>query len=206
MIGEWTKPPGAEMLVYAEVGGKHVPAGSKNGYAVRYKDERGIWRVKITRDAKGNESAHVTVSDRNSTKLEKRAVEIQAAVLEAARGTGFYIPSRTVPLAVICTFYTPHPKTHYGTGANADKLKDSAPAFPISPPDCTKIWRGFEDALTGYMWHDDSRVVGQFISEEFVERWDPLLTRFSLYALPATVAEHRAIEGDPAQDSLLAAT
>ena len=205
MIGKWTKPPGTELLLYVEVGGDHVPAGSKNGFAARYKDAKGIWRVKISRDAKGNERAHVTVTDSNNKKLKKRAEVIQAACIEVGMEEGFSMPDPDRPLAIICTFYKPHGKTHYGTGRNADVLKAMAPAFPISAPDATKLWRGFEDALTDVLWHDDSRVVGQFISEEFVEHWEPPLTRFSLYSLPATVAALRALEGDRAQDSLLAA-
>jgi hypothetical protein len=190
--------------MYVEVGGEHIPAGSKSGFAARYKDSKGIWRVKIKRDAKGNEQALVTVADQNSKKLKKRAEVIQRAVIEVGSDEGFTMPPADQPLAVICTFYKPHNKGHYGTGRNADVLKPTAPAFPIAPPDATKLWRGFEDALTGVLWHDDSRVVGQFISQEFVERWEPHLTRFSLYSLPATVAELRAVGGDPVQDSLLA--
>lgn len=207
MIGEWTKPAGAELLMYVEVGGEHVPAGSKNGFAARYKDPKGIWRVKISRDAKGNERAHVTVTDTKNKELAKRAKVIQAAVIELGMEEGFEMPHPDQPLAVICTFYKPRPRTtHYGSGRNACVLKDSAPAYPISAPDATKLWRGFEDALTSVLWHDDARVVGQFISEEFVEHWEPPLTRFSFYSLPATAAELRAFEGDPVQDSLLAAS
>lgn len=204
MIGTWTPPPGARLLLGVEVSGEHVPAGSKKGMAVRYKDADGRWRVKVTTDRNGNQHAQVTVSDVNSSKLKKRAKVIQTEVLEAARLIGYVMPNSATPLAAICTFYKPRPKAHYGTGANAEKLKDSAPAYPISAPDCTKLWRGFEDALNGVIWHDDSRIVGQPVFEDFVERWEEPLTRFTLYALPATVGERRAVqEGEGGQSSLL---
>lgn len=192
MIGEWTPPPGAELLLFVEVPGDHVPAGSKRGTVVRYKNEKKRWRVKTWFDGQGNEHASVNVSDVNASKLEKRAKKIQAAVAFVADSTGFQIPDESVPLAVVVTFFRPRGKGHYGSGRNEDVLKDSAPAFPISPPDATKLWRGFEDALTGHVWHDDSRVAGQCISEEFVDRWVEGTTHFSLYALPATVALLRA--------------
>lgn len=202
MIALWTPPEALELLLAVEVGGDHVPAGSKNGFAVRYKDERGIWRVKIRRDQKGNEHAEVTVSDTNSSKLKVRAREIQEQVREAARLVGFQIPDKDQPLAVTCTFYKPRKKNQYGTGRNADVLKETAPAFPIAAPDATKLWRGFEDALTGHLWHDDSRVVGQGIWEDWVERWEPPLTRFALYGLPATVAARKLLEEDQEQATL----
>lgn len=205
MIGEWSKPPGAELLVYAEVGGDHIPAGSKRGFAARYKDAKGIWRVKLSRDPRGNESAHVTVSDSNSKKLVKRAKVIQGVMLDVGREAGFTMPHPDHPLAVICTFYKSRPRTtHYGSGRNERVLKDSAPAYPISAPDATKLWRGFEDALTGVLWHDDSRVTGQFISEEYVHWWEPAVTKFSLYSLPATVADLKRLGEFVEQDSLLA--
>lgn len=208
MIGDWTPPSGAVALLEVEVGGKHVPAGSKNGNAVRFKDERGKWKVKIVTDKDGNEHAQVTVSDVNASKLKKRAGEIQAAVLEVAREVGFTMPHKDTPVAVACTFFRPRPATtQYGSGRNARVLKDSAPAYPVAAPDATKLWRGFEDALTGVLWHDDARVVGQVIGEDYVEHWEDPLTCFALYSLPATVAARRAAEGKlptDVQDSLLA--
>ena len=206
MIGNWTPPDAATLLLEVEVSGDHVPAGSKKGNAVRFKDGTGRWRVRIVYDKKGNEHAPVNVADANASKLKKRAKAIQGEVLEAARLVGFTMPHKDTPVAVICTFYRPHPRTtHYGSGRNADVLKDSAPAYPISAPDASKLWRSFEDALTGVLWHDDARVVSQVIAEEYVEHWEPPLTRFAYYALPATVAERRVADGDLVQDSLLAA-
>lgn len=203
MIGTWEPPVGAELLLFAEIPGDHVPAGSKRGTVVRYKNEKGKWRIKTWFDKNGDQHANVNVSDVNATKLERRAKKIQAVVKMTAGSFGFAIPDKDVPLAVAVTFYRCRNKGHYGSGRNAEKLKDSAPAFPISAPDCTKLWRGFEDALTGAVWHDDSRVAGQCISEEFVERWEEPTTHFSLYALPATVAALRVFapseiaEGNP---------
>lgn len=204
MIGEWTPPPFAELLLEVEVFGDHVPAGSKHGRVVRYKNDKGKWRVKRWFNQNGDEEAQVTVADTNSSKLAKRAVVIQAAVLDASAESGFKMPHKDRPVAVVVTFYRQRARTvHYGSGRNERKLKDTAPAFPISAPDTTKLWRGFEDALTGFVWHDDARVIQQIPDEQFVDWWVEPSTSFTLYGLPATVAEMRAFDPEAAQASLL---
>ena len=176
-------------MLEATVPGAQVPAGSKRGTAVRFKDGKGKWRVKVWRDKEGNEHAEVNVSDVNASKLKKRAKEVEAAIVEAVAATGFLIPEAEVPLAVEVVFYRQRGKGHYRSGRYERILKPTAPAFPISPPDCTKLWRGFEDSLTGLLWHDDSRVVRQLVHEDFVHRWEEPYSALRLWRLPATVAD-----------------
>jgi len=63
------------------------------------------------------------------------------------------------PVRLTIDFYFPRPKSHFGTGRNAGKLKPSAPPAHIQKPDTLKLARAIEDALTGVVWHDDSQVV-----------------------------------------------
>lgn len=63
------------------------------------------------------------------------------------------------PLTLRCIFYRRRPKSHFGTGANSQKLKDSAPRFPTTRPDSTKMLRALEDAMTGVVYQDDSIIV-----------------------------------------------
>jgi len=65
----------------------------------------------------------------------------------------------TGPIGVFIGFCMKRPKSHFGTGKNADILKDSAPEKPKSKPDLSKCVRAIEDALTGIVWKDDSQVV-----------------------------------------------
>ncbi|MCP3885140.1 MAG: RusA family crossover junction endodeoxyribonuclease [Propionibacteriaceae bacterium] len=51
------------------------------------------------------------------------------------------------------------PKSHFGTGRNADLMKSSAPVFKISKPDGVKMQRAVEDALTGIVYKDDSQII-----------------------------------------------
>lgn len=56
------------------------------------------------------------------------------------------------------TFFLARPRSHFGTGKNAAKLKPSAPEFPIWKPDWDKMVRALCDALTNVIWTDDARV------------------------------------------------
>jgi Holliday junction resolvase RusA-like endonuclease len=63
------------------------------------------------------------------------------------------------PLELELTFYSPRPRSHYRTGKNSHRLRDSAPEFPTTRPDAGKLARATTDALTGVLWRDDAQVV-----------------------------------------------
>jgi Holliday junction resolvase RusA-like endonuclease len=67
----------------------------------------------------------------------------------------------TGPLRLEVAFYLKRPKGHLGTGRNSKAVKPSAPEWPITRPDTTKLLRALEDALKGVVWADDSQVVRQ---------------------------------------------
>jgi Holliday junction resolvase RusA-like endonuclease len=62
------------------------------------------------------------------------------------------------------------PKTHFGTGANANRLKDSAPHWYTGYPDGDKIARLINDALTIAGVIADDRYVAWHSVEK---RWGP---------------------------------
>ena len=53
-----------------------------------------------------------------------------------------------VPVQLETWFYLPRPKSHYGTGRNADVLKPSAPAVPTTKPALDKMLRLVGDAMS----------------------------------------------------------
>lgn len=79
----------------------------------------------------------------------------------------------TGSISVYATFWMVRPKGHYGTGKNADRLKDSAPATHTKRPDLTKLWRGVEDALTSVVWRDDAQVFASSLAKRYVLGGDP---------------------------------
>lgn len=91
---------------------------------------------------------------------------IEQAALEARERAGWKL-LRGEPIEVWTRFYTRRPKSHYGTGRNADVLKPSAPERPITKPDKDKLERRVLDALTGVIYADDGQVVGGESSKWF---------------------------------------
>lgn len=69
------------------------------------------------------------------------------------------------PITLKLVFLRDRPRSHHRTGRNASELKKSAPEYPISKPDLTKLTRAVEDALTGIVWKDDAQVVKQETSK-----------------------------------------
>ena len=55
--------------------------------------------------------------------------------------------------------YIDRPKSHFGTGRNSDKVKDSSPIYPISRPDLDNYIKFVFDALNGVFYKDDSQIV-----------------------------------------------
>lgn len=65
-----------------------------------------------------------------------------------------------LPLELRVVFVFPRPKSHYGTGRNANVLKPSAPAlYKVSKPDGDKLMRAIGDSLTGTLVRDDAYIV-----------------------------------------------
>jgi Holliday junction resolvase RusA-like endonuclease len=71
------------------------------------------------------------------------------------------------PVLLVISFVLDRPKGHYRTGKHAGELRPDAPAFSTSKPDCTKMLRCIEDALTGIVWKDDAQVALQITSKPY---------------------------------------
>lgn len=62
------------------------------------------------------------------------------------------------PVHLHAQFYFPRPKSHYGTGRNAEALKESAPDYCSTTPDIDKLLRAIGDAITGIIVRNDSQI------------------------------------------------
>lgn len=71
------------------------------------------------------------------------------------------------PLSVTYVFVMPRVKAHYRTGKRATELRDDAPIYHTVKPDCTKLVRSTEDALTGILWADDAQCAVQSARKEY---------------------------------------
>ena len=89
--------------------------------------------------------------DNPATRPWRQAVGFEA--LAAMKGA----PPHSGPLRLEVVFAFPRPKSHYGTGKNADVLKAAAPTLHTAKPDVDKLVRAIGDAVTGVCCRDDSQ-------------------------------------------------
>jgi len=67
-------------------------------------------------------------------------------------------------------FYMPRPKSHYGTGAKSEILKDSAPEMQSSKPDIDNLVKFVQDSLNGIFYKDDALICSLMASKVYSER------------------------------------
>ncbi|MCF3960332.1 RusA family crossover junction endodeoxyribonuclease [Streptomyces fuscigenes] len=126
-------PPAFEVTVY----GAPAPQGSKS--AKRNKHTNRIHLVE-------------------SSKYVKPWREDVVGAALVARGRGW--KPLTGPLAAEMVFTLTRPRSHFGTGRNAEQVRPSAPAMPAGVPDLSKLARSTEDALTtAGIYRDDALLV-----------------------------------------------
>ena len=124
--------------------GRPQPAGSKRAFPIR----RG-----------GVVTGVATTEDNLKSRPWKDSVAAAAMdALPAGRDELL-----TGPLELTIDFYLARHAGHYGSGRNREIVKASAPAWPTTRPDATKLTRAVEDALTGLVWRDDAQVVLQVV-------------------------------------------
>lgn len=162
-----TDTPRIARVVF-EVWGRPQPAGSKRAFPIRRRGADGL--PSFT-------GRTVIVDDNPHTKSWQADVRSAAAMAMmryggAARDAD-YDPAPDLfvgPVGLAVIFTLRRPKGHFGSGKNRTKLRESAPAFPIVKPDCTKLLRAVEDACTGVVWADDAQVIEQAVSKVYGTR------------------------------------
>ncbi len=107
--------------------------------------------------------ARVMMVDASGQKGKDWRTSVQAAAMEAYDG-----PLLQGAVRLYLHFLFSRPKSHYGTGRNASRLKPSAPQYHTQKPDLTKIVRSVEDALAGIVWKDDSQVTAGSPSKSWI--------------------------------------
>lgn len=75
----------------------------------------------------------------------------------------------TEPVEVRIEFHIARPKSHFGTGRNASKLKDAAPRQHTQKPDTDKLIRAVLDSLSKIVYRDDSQVVALVATKHWTD-------------------------------------
>ena len=113
----------------------------------------------------GRINGRPVIIDAKDRQLRSWQGELRAAMLADAPESPL-----TGPVEVWVEVVLPRPKSHYGTGKNADKLKPTAPTWAPVRPDGDKILRAGLDCLTGLWVRDDAQAVMIHASKRYGAR------------------------------------
>lgn len=132
------------------------PGGSKTTSVVRRK---GGAIVMVPNGRGGTRPLTVTRDDAKGNAEWKSLVAFFAR--QAYQG-----PPLDCLLCVRMVFSMPRPKGHFRANG---QLKPTAPTHAGVKPDVLKLARSTEDACTGILWLDDSRVVRQVLEKPYAD-------------------------------------
>jgi Holliday junction resolvase RusA-like endonuclease len=166
----------SELLLALDVPGVPVPGGSKRGFIVR-----GAGRPD-----------RVAMADASGA----RGKNWRAAIQHAASMSFAQTALLDGPLALDVTFTMPRPASHYGKKKGVALLKATAPHYHTTRPDATKLVRLIEDALSGVVWTDDSRIAEQSARKVYGARPGAVIRIYRLRdpgAIAAAIEEHQEL-------------
>lgn len=164
-----TKTAGNMSAINFWIPGFPAPAGSKKAFCIK---KGGVYTGRAA-----------VVDSSGKRGLEWRQTVADCAFKEMERQAS---PPMEGPLFMGLTFHLPRPKSHYGK----DGVKPSAPKFHIIRPDCTKLTRAVEDAMTGIVYRDDSQIVTQQITKMLCNDSGCWVTIREIDAPPNDTKEH----------------
>lgn len=134
--------------------GKPQPRGSKKSIAIRNRATgKPVFRA-------NGSILTATVDDNPESKHWMQQVAGEA--IGAMGGS----PMEEGPVGLVLVIELLRPKGHFGKRG----LLPSAPVHPTVKPDSSKVLRGVEDAMTGIVYRDDSRIVRHVIEKRYAER------------------------------------
>ena len=74
-------------------------------------------------------------------------------------------------LSVKLEFFFVRPKSHYGMGKNAGRIKESAPQEHITKPDVDNLIKFVLDSLNGIFYKDDRQVVNLLAFKTYTDNY-----------------------------------
>jgi len=109
--------------------------------------------------------------DSNEAKSKIWSEEVKSVAYAAMQNVG--VTGITYqPVEVEIDFFFSRPRSHYGSGRNANQLRRSAPSYHTKSPDLDKLLRCFGDALTKIVWHDDKQIYKWLARRNYTDQMD----------------------------------
>ena len=154
--------------IVVSVLGQPKPAGSKRAFLV------------------GKDRKRAVITDDTGMAGRDWRVAVQHAITLA-----YGAPPLTGPLELTCVFTVVRPRGHSGRRG----LRPSAPRYPTTRPDLTKLLRAVEDAATGLLWADDAQIVTQIVTKGYGTRPGVTIHCRPLDGRLAAGGEHAGVSG-----------
>lgn len=149
-----------------------VPKGSMQGFVAQWKPGQ------MTRP-------HAIVTDSKGSELRAYERDIRAFAEREMNNAGLPC-AQEQPFELLLVYYLPRPNGDYNA---ASELKPSARVEPWTKPDLSKLTRATEDALTGMVWDDDSRIVRTVTEKRYATRERDVGLWIEVRVRPATMRE-----------------
>lgn len=127
-------------------------------------------RFTVPGDPQSLKRARVTVRRGNAMMYdpaENRAAKNEIVHAWSEAGGERWMDGTPLKVTIACFFR--RPAAHFGTGRNAERLKDSAPRFVTRTPDVDNIGKQIGDALNGYCWRDDSQIADMRVTKVYCD-------------------------------------
>lgn len=153
-------------------GAEPVPKGSMQGFVVNWRPGQRERPRAIVTDSKGGELKAFERDLRGVAEVEMNRYGLPCA--------------QEQPFELLLVFYLPRPN---GDFTASGELKASARVEPWTKPDLSKLTRALEDALTGMVWDDDSRIVRTVTEKRYATRERDVGMWIEVRVRPATMRE-----------------
>lgn len=138
------------------VPGLPAPGGSKSAFVPTNRKTGEPYRGKGGRII-------VNVVDSGGERTKNWRQNVVAAAFDAMKAAD--LAPLTGPIELELLFQMPRPKSHFRS--DGFSLKPGAPQWHVIRPDCLKLARSTEDALSRICYADDSQIVRENIEKAF---------------------------------------
>lgn len=134
---------------------------------------------------KNRKTGQTFVRPKNDAHNQAWRKAVRASAREAMTAQS-WPPRNRAWVRVVAAFYFDRPLNHYGTGRNANRLREDAPPFP-GQPDTDKLQRALGDALTLAEVIADDALIARWVADRL---WTPQRGRIGAVIRLVELTDH----------------